>query len=75
MDVIIGQKLNNWLKSFSGIFGKVETPIVEKQEIEIAKVSWYSRIFGKVETPSVEKQEIEIVKVSWYRSLLDKYRF
>ncbi len=72
--MINGQKLNSWLKSFSGIFGKVETPIVEKQEIEIAKVSWYSRIFGKTETPSVEKQEIEATKVSWYRNIMDKYR-
>ncbi len=75
--MLIIQKLNNWLrlKSFSGIFGKVETPAVEKQEIETAKVSWYSGMFGKVETPIVQEQEIESAKVSWYRSMLDKCRF
>ncbi len=45
--MLIRQKLNNWLKSFSGMFGKVETPTAEEQEIEIVKVSWYRSILDK----------------------------
>ena len=54
MDVLIRQKVNIWLKSFSGMSGKVETPAVDNQEVEIAKesvstpnVSWYRRILDK----------------------------
>lgn len=52
--MLIKQKVDNWLKSFSGIFGKVEAPIIDKQEVEIAKasattanVSWYRSILNK----------------------------
>ncbi len=50
--MLIRQKVDNWLKSFSGIFGKVETPIIDKQEVEIAKaptttanISWYRSLW------------------------------
>ena len=52
--MLIRQKVNIWLKSFSGMSGKVETPAADKQEVEIAKesvstpnVSWYRSILGK----------------------------
>lgn len=52
--MLIRQKVDNWLKSFSGIFGKVDTPIIDKQEVEIAKaptttanISWYRSILDK----------------------------
>ena len=52
--MLIRQKLNIWLKSFSGVSGKAETPVVDKQEVEIAKepastpnVSWYRSILDK----------------------------
>lgn len=48
--MLIRQTLTNWLKSFSGVFGKVETPTVDKQTEDPASVpnfSWYRSILDK----------------------------